>query len=304
VTQSGQYPKRGRYFSNRFLRILTKTCAAQDIGPDGCWLLTVIASLEDAKHYSDAVTFYNGQLMAVTAFTREHSLIAARTRAVEAGWLHYEPGRKRKPGRYWVTIPTRFAPVPDGPCDEDPCDYADDNASETDVISLTLRAGEAEGKRQRKRRESVSPSYPIPIPIPSPPTPSAIAERIPASSEGGGGGLWEWQEAERELRKLGIAKAREAVDGAKSIGMTPQTIASLISEWQAAQPAYDLGALYWRLTHGVWPERSGNTDEEKWVAAEKRRTKAILAQVGERPDLRSEKPLAEQLREWQARERA
>ena len=34
-----------------------------------------------------------------------------RDKAVEAGWLHYEPGTKGRAARYWVTIPEWAAPA-------------------------------------------------------------------------------------------------------------------------------------------------------------------------------------------------
>jgi hypothetical protein len=162
------YPRRESFFAYRYCRLLAKTCAAMELGPDGCWMLSVIAMLEDTKRYSDAVLYYNGQLMAVTGFTREHTMIDVRKRAVQSGWLHYEPGGKRKPGRYWVTIPERFADIPDGACDDADL-FPDDSVSESgltdDFVSGNRRetAGKASVKPQGKRQ----PFYPIPKPTPT-----------------------------------------------------------------------------------------------------------------------------------------
>ena len=158
-----EYPSRPRYFAHRYCRLLAKTCAAQDIGSDGCWMLAVIALLEDSKRYSDAVTFYNGPLMTVTGFTREHTMIVVRRRAVESGWLHYEPGAKRKPGRYWVTVPERFADIPDGACDDADL-FPDDSVSEPGLTDdfVSESVGKASVKPQGKRQ----PFLPIPNPIP------------------------------------------------------------------------------------------------------------------------------------------
>jgi hypothetical protein len=119
--------------------------------------------LEDSKRYTDAVLFHNDNLMTVTGFTREHTMISVRNRAVQSGWLHYERGVKRRPGRYWVTIPERFAYIPDGTCD-DADSFPDDSVSETgfpdDFVSESVGKAsvKAEGKRQ--------PFLPIPNPIP------------------------------------------------------------------------------------------------------------------------------------------
>jgi hypothetical protein len=71
---------------------MSKCCAAQEIGPEACWLVTVIAHQGDAIRYARPVTFFNGQLMPIYGFDSEGRLIRARARAVEGGWLHYDPG--------------------------------------------------------------------------------------------------------------------------------------------------------------------------------------------------------------------
>lgn len=116
--QDGVYPKRKPFFANRFIRVLAKMCAAQEIGPDSFTLLSVIVMTEDAKGYRDAVTFFNEQLMPMAGFRSVDSLARARKRAIDAGWLHYEPGGKGKPGRYWAVIPDKFSTVDNAPSDE------------------------------------------------------------------------------------------------------------------------------------------------------------------------------------------
>ena len=113
-----EYPRREQFFAFKFCRLLTKTAAAQDLGADVCWLLTVVANQEDAKRYRGAVTYYNEQLMPLVGVNSHDALGRVRKRAVSLGWLHYEPGGKRTPGRYWVTIPPEYSDVEDGACDE------------------------------------------------------------------------------------------------------------------------------------------------------------------------------------------
>lgn len=128
MTQTnGRYPKREAYFSHRFCRLLAKTTAAQSIGAEACWMLTIIAQTEDAKRYSAPVLFWNEQLMAVCGFGGRGRLVRARGKAIEAGWLHYEPGSKSKAGKYWVEIPPQFANLPDSAIDENPTEYAADS---------------------------------------------------------------------------------------------------------------------------------------------------------------------------------
>lgn len=113
------YPKRPRYFAHRFMRVLIKSCAAQEIGQDGLALLTVVAMTEDSKRYSDAVTFWNEQLGPLAGFRNWDQLNRTRARVIAAGWLHYEPGGRSKVGRYWVTIPSHLEVLDDQPVGED-----------------------------------------------------------------------------------------------------------------------------------------------------------------------------------------
>jgi hypothetical protein len=115
-----KYPRRGPYFAHRYCRLLTKTCAAQELGHAAFVLCVTIAHLEDAKRYAGPVTFFNEQLFPLIGVRKWESLDWARRRAVQVGWLHYEPGNRglRQPGRYWVTTPPAFEHLDDSPCDE------------------------------------------------------------------------------------------------------------------------------------------------------------------------------------------
>jgi len=112
------YPERPAFFAHRFCRLLTKLAVAQDIGSEACWMLTIIAHQEDSIRYRRAVTYYNEQLMPLCGFGGRSRLVTARRKAIEAGWLHYEPGGKGKPGTYWVLVPERYEDVEDTACDE------------------------------------------------------------------------------------------------------------------------------------------------------------------------------------------
>jgi hypothetical protein len=114
-----QYPKRPKFFANRLIRLLQKSCAANDIGIEACWLVTCIALVEDAAHYSKPVTFWTGQLLPITGFHSWGRLDRARERAVAAGWLHYRQGTSRQCGSYWTMIPEAVQRAfSDSPVDE------------------------------------------------------------------------------------------------------------------------------------------------------------------------------------------
>lgn len=144
-----QYLKRDSFFAHRFCRILHKGCAAQDIGRDACYFLTVIAHTEDAARYTGPVRYWNSQLMQTMGFTSPKQLNACRSRAIDAGWLHYERQGTRSVGMYWVLIPSQFEAIDDGLIEP---------IHSPDGMNSGTNPGTNSGKL----------SNPIPIPIPSP----------------------------------------------------------------------------------------------------------------------------------------
>jgi hypothetical protein len=113
------YPRRPRFFALRFVRLLTKKTIANELGPQAFTLLSVIAVTEDARGYTDPVTFYNNQLLPLVGLGSVSALDRVRGKCVEAGWLSYLPGGRRLgPGRYYVVIPDRHRETDDAPTDE------------------------------------------------------------------------------------------------------------------------------------------------------------------------------------------
>ncbi len=168
---AGGYPSRVSHFAHRFTRHLAKRCAAQEIGADGCWLVTVIVHTEDAKRYSGAVTFYNEQLMPLCGFSAVSTFARARERAVASGWLHYEPGVKRKPGKYWVLVPKQ-----DNISDDSPIDESTDPLSYSNCSRIREESAQESGRNPvGKRRESAHPSNLIPNPSPNPEASASIS---------------------------------------------------------------------------------------------------------------------------------
>lgn len=125
------YPKREQFFAHKVVRLMTRVCAAQEIGAESAWLVTVIAHQEDAKQYRAAPTFWNPQLIPLVGCKSYSAMNRARKKAIEAGWLHYEPGSKGKVGRYWVTIPEHYLHLAASPVDEDAHVYLSDNEQES-----------------------------------------------------------------------------------------------------------------------------------------------------------------------------
>lgn len=179
------YPKREKYFAHQFVRLLTKSAAAQDLGPEVCWLLTVIAHQEDSKRYKGAVTYYNEQLMPLAGFGGRSRLVRARDKAVSAGWLHYEQGGKGAPGKYWVTVPDKCEGLPDDPCDE-----SDSILNQDGNAICRPELGHQPGRQPDGNRDGKpAPSYPIPIPNPN--ARSRTKQRAAVHSDGQANGKFE-----------------------------------------------------------------------------------------------------------------
>ena len=162
------YPQRESFFAMRFLRLLTKSAAAMQVGTEGFALLMIIVGQEDACRYTRPVNFWNAQLAALIGLrgVDEHALRRIRDRCVRAGWLQYAAGNKQLPARYFVTIPAAVNTLPDSSSDESPQEYSGQTA---DIQAQTRQeSGEnAAGKRQESGRNT-APSIPNPIPNPIP----------------------------------------------------------------------------------------------------------------------------------------
>jgi hypothetical protein len=124
------YPKREPFFSHRFTRLMSKVCLANEIGPAGCWLLTVIVHTEDAGGYLKPVTFWNGQLMSHAGIPSEDALERLRSKCVKAGWLSYKKGSSGRAPSYFVVIPDALQCVSDTQSGEEFASTTRDGAGE------------------------------------------------------------------------------------------------------------------------------------------------------------------------------
>lgn len=155
------YPKREGFFAGKFCRLMTKVALANTLGTDVVCLLMVIAHQEDAAGYRGAVTWWNDQLKPLIGVKTDHALIRTRNKAIEAGWLHYEPGGKGVAGRYWVTVPASFRDLDAAPTADTAGEYgavstgAGDMANRISPAAGDRRSGgKVTGEAEEKRRES------------------------------------------------------------------------------------------------------------------------------------------------------
>lgn len=112
-----QPERRQSFFGQQVIRLMTKTCLANDLGHAAFTLLAVISAQQDAAR-GRPVTYWNQQLMSVTALRDERTLRKVRQACIASGWLTYQYRGKRKAGMYQVIIPARFADLNDSRCDE------------------------------------------------------------------------------------------------------------------------------------------------------------------------------------------
>lgn len=155
-------PVKPSYFSQKVIRLLTKTASALELGPSVCWMLSVIVSQEDAIYYREPAKFYYGQLMPLCGFNSPKQLRAAIQRAIDFGWLCYTPGAKGRPCYFSVCIPEKYAKVEPTGCDESEFTSESEAKTETNVIdSLPNRTSKGERKRKRKGHASIPNPNPI-----------------------------------------------------------------------------------------------------------------------------------------------
>lgn len=110
--------KKPKYFDQRVIRLLTRECVANELGPEVCWLITVIVLQERVVNFSRPVTYFNAQLMPLVGAGSEKTLKRWRDKAVKAGWLDYEKGDQQSPGLYSVKVPESLRSAWDGPISE------------------------------------------------------------------------------------------------------------------------------------------------------------------------------------------
>jgi hypothetical protein len=235
-----EYPHRPQFFALRYIRILAKTCAAQDIGSLAHAICTTIVSVEDSARYKKPITFFNEQLMPIVGVKKWDQFDKARKLAIEHGWLHYECQGKRKPGIYWVTIPAIF--------DDDSGHFAGEGESllyPVDGINQGINQGIKKGQTGVQRGDELG-EPPILVLSPSTdtsPSPkkarskAAVIVEIPESLQTGGFPE-KWDEWKKERKPSAVAQGRQ-LKLLESFGLSDAIASidhSLTNDWTGLFP--------------------------------------------------------------------
>lgn len=285
-----QYPQREKYFANRFCRTLTKSAAANELGPEVCWLLTVVAHQEDAKRYKGPVTYYNDQLAPLAGCGGRARLVRARDKAIKAGWLHYEQGGKGIPGKYWVLVPENYADLSDGPCDES--DAVPNQNDKRDSNGACRSESEHQVERQTDSKRTLSgtasahlPNLSLSLPLREP---SPNGDSVPSKKKHAYSREFErWYQA-YPLKTGKAAAAKAYARAAKEVGHDVLLEAvRIFAASDKAQgdfcwhPATWLNQGHWEDDPATWKYRSSDGDaraaqDESFVEAQRRiaRTRA------------------------------
>lgn len=177
-------------YAIRYIRWLSDSGAAMEIGPDAFAVLVAVASMEDEIHYSRRPNFFNEQLQNRCGIGSEPALIRARKLAIEAGLLDYEPGAKRRPGYYFTTgFPNESLAKPD---------------------SLTIPYGfPNDSLTDSKRIVSESSALQTHYPRPQTPNPTTTDDR-PRAREGSSSVVVDLEGVKREEAAAAAVRIREA----------------------------------------------------------------------------------------------
>ncbi|QEL14651.1 hypothetical protein [Limnoglobus roseus] len=159
------YPQRPPFFALRVIRLMVKSCVMNTHGAQVFGLIAAVAATEDSAKYKRAVTFYDSQLMPIVGANSRDTLARVREKAVKSGWLHYEPGRRATPGRYWTTIPDDAEAFTDAPVDENPDEYG---AVAAATVRQEPRSNPAESAIETAAQSVRMCRTSLPSPVPNP----------------------------------------------------------------------------------------------------------------------------------------
>ena len=209
---------RRKIFALTFQRLLINSQAIKDLGFEGIHLLTRIVLIEDELRHSQPVKMWNTEVEHLLGL-KVDAMRRVRQACIDHGWLHYVPGRKRKIGQYWVTIPDEA--VRD--------EWLNDDAGEEIPPPVSgVKPTESQHKADGKPTQSRTPSIPVPDPENSSSTVSDF--------ESGGGGIFEDDANESAVSEMLATKPVESGSGSTAVSVDSSRDASAESDASTMVP--------------------------------------------------------------------
>lgn len=206
-----EYPTRDPFWALRYIRLLTKCCAVNEVGPYATLICMIVAHQEDAIRYVRPVTFSNGELQKLIGVAKWDTFNSARSRASSKGWLHYESQGRKRPGVYWVTVPEIYEPL-----------LSECGQIAVAALGLSPLNGYNDGYKDGYRdgyKDGYKDGYPSSSP-PSPPNPSESSARARGQKTSGSGSRYKLSELlERHLLPRGEKQLTEWANLVREIGV-------------------------------------------------------------------------------------
>ena len=103
------YPNRKPFYCVSLGRALFESGENVLLGDKATELILYVAFKEDQFHYRGWVNFWNSQLSQILGIKSRDKFIAARQKAIDAGWLLYDRQHDRTPGLYMTLNPTEVS---------------------------------------------------------------------------------------------------------------------------------------------------------------------------------------------------
>ena len=160
VSCNMKYEERPKFFALKYMRAMSKLGVVKDIGPSGVLMCHTVVLYEDISSYSRPATFWNHDLMVRLDIRQPKSFRAIRQRCCNAGWLEYEQGASRKPGKYRTVAPPELTNNPDAWAR-----VSGMGGSRYPVLATLGGSRYPVSTTHNTTPNTTPPSYPIPIPI-------------------------------------------------------------------------------------------------------------------------------------------
>ena len=202
------YPKdRTNRYLFQMLDLLLVPVVARALGKSGLNLVRVIVSMENQMFFRQAVLITDDDLRPRVDCS-EKTLVEARRRCVEAGWIHYEPATMGQSSRIWTKVP-QWVDVK----------FSDGTRWRNSTESSTSNSPEKFTESSTSNSPSLS---------------SATSSKFILSEV-----TEEWTEVEKLLKRAGVETIVETVAACCRNGLTSVDAVELINWWEKHSSGFD-----------------------------------------------------------------